>query len=57
MTRFEDMVSEPVKLLKIEECSTRTEDKLTEPDRLLAKPLISEPARNSEPVNVLNSEA
>ncbi len=43
LTRFEDMVSEPVKLLKIEECSTRTE--------------VSEPARNSEPVNVLNSEA
>ncbi len=57
LTKFEDMVSEPVKALKIEECSTRTEDKLTEPDRLLAKPLISELARNSEPVNVLNSEA
>jgi len=57
LTRLEDMVSEPVRLLKIEECSTRTENKLTEPDRLLAKPLISEPARSMEPVNVLNSEA
>jgi hypothetical protein len=57
LTRLEDVVSEPVKVLKIEECSTRTEDKPTEPDRLLARPLISEPARNSELVNVLNSEA
>jgi len=57
LTRFEDMVSEPVKLLKIEECSTRTEGVLTEPDRLLARPLISEPVGNSEPVNVLKREA
>jgi hypothetical protein len=57
LTRFEEMVSEPVKALRIEECSTRTEDKLTEPDRLLAKPLISDPTMESEPVNVLNSEA
>jgi hypothetical protein len=57
LTIVEDMVSEPVKVLKIEECSTRTEDKLTEPDRLLAKPLISDPTMESEPVNVLNSEA
>jgi hypothetical protein len=57
LTKLEDMVSEPVKVLKIEECSTRTEDKLTEPDRLLAKPLISDPTMESEPVNVLNSEA
>jgi hypothetical protein len=57
LTRLDDMVSEPAKALRIEECSTRTEDRLNEPDRLLARPLISEPARNSEPVSVLNSEA
>ncbi len=50
MTRIEDMVSEPVKVLKIEECSTRTEDRLTEPDRLLAKPLTSELVENNKPV-------
>jgi hypothetical protein len=47
----------PVSVLKIEECSTRTEDRLSEPDRLLAKPLISKPAKESEPVSVLNMEA
>jgi len=54
--RFDVAVSEPVKVLKIDECSTRTEDKPNEPDRPLAKPLISEPARESEPVSVLVSE-
>jgi hypothetical protein len=57
LTRLEDKDSEPVKALKIEECSTRTEDKPTEPDRLLARPLISEPTMEREPVNALNSEA
>jgi hypothetical protein len=34
----------------------RTEEKPNEPDRPLAKPLFSEPARKSEPVSVLVSE-
>jgi hypothetical protein len=50
-------VKELVKVLKIEECSTEAEDKLVDPDRFLARPLTSEPVRNSEPVNVLKSEA
>ena len=55
--RVDVAISEPVSVLKIEECSTRTEDILREPDRLLAKPLISEPVRENEPVSVLNMEA
>src|SRR5205807_894929 len=51
--RLDAEVSEPVKVLKIEECSTRTEDKPNEPDKPLAKHLISEPARESDPVRVL----
>src|SRR5690242_82506 len=56
-TWLEDTVSELVNVLKIEKCSTEAELKLNEPDMLLARPFISEPVRNSEPVNVLNSEA
>jgi hypothetical protein len=50
-------VNEPVSVLTIEECSIKAEDKLTDPVKILARPLISEPVRNSEPVNVLNSVA
>jgi len=57
LTWLEVAVNELVNVLKIEECSTRAEDELNEPDMLLARPLISDPVRNSEPVNVLNSEA
>ncbi len=50
------MVSDPVSVLKNEVCSTRVEERLNEPDRFLAKPLTSEPARDNEPVRVLDSE-
>ncbi len=50
------MVSDPVSVLKNEVCSTRVEDRPNEPDRLLAKPLTSEPARDNEPVRVLDTE-
>ena len=55
-TRVEDTVSDPVSVLKNEVCSTRVEERPNEPDRLLAKPLTSEPARDNEPVRVLDSE-
>ena len=54
-TWLDAAVIELVNVLKIEECSTRTEDKLSELDRVLARPLTSEPVRNNEPVNVLDS--
>jgi hypothetical protein len=50
------MVSDPVSVLKNEVCSTRVEERPSEPDRLLAKPLTSEPTRDNEPVRVLDSE-
>jgi len=53
---FEDMVRDPVSVLKNEVCSTRVEERPDEPDRLLAKPLTSEPARDNDPVRVLDSE-
>jgi len=53
---LEDIVSELVSALKNEECPTRVEERPNEPDRLLTKPLISEPARDREPVKVLDSE-
>jgi len=55
-SRLEDMVSEPVSALKNEECPTTVEERANEPDRLLTKPLTSEPARDNEPVRVLDSE-
>jgi hypothetical protein len=54
--RLEASVSEPVSVLKIEECSARTDDEPNEPDRVLGKPLTSEPAIDSELVKVLTSE-
>jgi hypothetical protein len=54
--RLEASVSEPVSVLKIEECSARTDDEANEPDRVLGKPLISEPAIDNELVKVLTSE-
>jgi len=47
----------PVRVLKIEECSTRTKDKASEAERFLEKLLTSEPAMDKEPVKVLNMEA
>ncbi len=55
-SKLEELVSEPVSALKNEECRTRVEERPNEPDRLLTKPLISEPARDMEPVRVLDSE-
>lgn len=51
------VVNEPVSVLKIEECSTSTEANVSDAERFLGKPLISEPLMVKEPVNVLNSEA
>jgi hypothetical protein len=50
------VVNEPVTVLKNEECSAGTEERLNEPDRLLVRPLVSEPATDNESVNVLDSE-
>jgi hypothetical protein len=47
----------PVSVLKIEECSTRIEDKASEAERFLGKLLISEPVMEKEPFKVLNMEA
>ena len=54
---LEAVVNVPVSVLKIEECSTRTEDKASEAERFLEKLLTSEPAMDKEPVKVLNMEA
>lgn len=54
--RDEAVVREPVSVLKTDECSARTEDKPSEPDKVLGKPLNSEPATDSELVNVRKSE-
>ena len=53
--RLEDGVNDPVSILKNEKCPTRAEDRPNEPDRLLTKPLTSEPDRNNEPVKALDS--
>ena len=53
--RLEDGVNDPVSVLKNEKCPTRAEDSPSEPDRLLTKPLTSEPVRNNEPVKALDS--
>jgi hypothetical protein len=55
-TRFEDIVSDSVSVLRNEVCSARFEDIPNEPDNLLAKPSTSEPAKDNEPVRVLESE-
>jgi hypothetical protein len=55
-TRFEGIVSDSVSVLKNEVCSARFEDRPNEPDKLLVKPLTSEPARDNEPKRVLESE-
>jgi len=51
------VVNVPVSVLKMEECSTRPEDKASEAERFLGKLLISELAIDKEPVKVLNMEA
>ncbi len=53
--RLEDGVNDPVSVLKNEKCLARAEDRLNVPDRVLAKPLTSEPDRNNEPVKALDS--
>ena len=53
--RLENGVNDPVSVLKNEKCPTRAEDRPSEPDRLLTKPLTSEPVRNNEPVKALDS--
>jgi hypothetical protein len=53
--RLEDRVNDPVSALKNEKCPTRAEDRPNEPERLLTKPLTSEPVRNNEPVRALDS--
>lgn len=54
---LEAAVNVPVSVLKSEECSTSTDDKVSEAERFLGKLFISEPLMVKEPVNVLNSEA
>ena len=49
-------MSDPVNVLKNEVCSARVVERPNEPDRLLAKPLTSELARDNEPLRVLDSE-
>jgi len=53
--RLEDEVNDPASVLKNERCPTRAEDRPNEPDRLLTKPLTSDPVRNNEPVKALDS--
>jgi hypothetical protein len=53
---LEVRVNEPVRTLKNDECSTKVETRPREPARVLAKPLVSEPTREIEPIRVLNSE-
>ncbi len=53
--RLEDEVNDPASVLKNERCPTRAEDRTNEPDRLLTKPLTSEPVRNNEPVKALDN--
>ncbi len=53
--RLEDEVNDPASVLKNEKCPIRAEDRPNEPDRLLTKPLTSEPVRNNEPVRALDS--
>ena len=49
------MDREPVRVLKIEACSPPFEARLKDPDRFLAKLLISDPGMKIEPIRVLNS--
>jgi len=53
--RLEDEVNEPASVLKNERCPTIAEDRPNEPDRLLTKPLTSDPVRNNEPVKALDN--
>lgn len=50
-----DIESEPVRVLNIETCSTKTDDEPSEADRDLARPLISEDVRLSEPARDLST--
>lgn len=45
-----------MRVLKSDDCSVRVEDGPREPEKLRANPLASEPAREIEPVRVLNRE-
>ena len=53
--RLEEGVNDPVSVLKNEKCPARAEESPIEPDRLLTKPLTSDPVRNNEPVKALDS--
>jgi len=53
---IENRVNDPVNALKSETCSTNAEEGPNEPDTVLARPLTSEPEKNSEPVKILDSE-
>ena len=46
----------PLNVRKIEECSARIDDGLIKPDRLLLRPLVSEPVTENELVGDLTSE-
>jgi len=53
--RLEDGFNDPVSVLKNERCPTIAEVRPNEPDRLLTKPLTSEPVMNNEPAKALDS--
>lgn len=52
---LEDGVNDPVSVLKNERCPTIAEERPSELERLLTKPLTSEPVRDNEPVKALDS--
>jgi len=54
--RLEVGVNEPVRNLKNDDCLPKVETRPREPARVFAKLLVSAPAREIEPVKVLNSE-
>ncbi len=53
--RLEDGFNDPVSVLKNERCPTIAEVRPSEPDRLLTKPLTSDPVRDIEPVRARDS--
>jgi hypothetical protein len=54
--RLETELREPDRDLKIEDFSAKPEDADREPYRALARPLVSEPARDNEPDSDLKNE-
>jgi hypothetical protein len=55
-TRPEPRLNEPLRDLNSDFCSARPEAEDREPDRTVARPLDSEPARDREPVRDLKIE-